>query len=102
VWGNAGDWVLVFGTIISLILILQTLFLQNEAHLVNKRLADIQIFQHIESLKPEISIKGQAPNYSMNLDKTINPSVETNYYLLLEKNAIKEIELLIFYRSEFW
>jgi|SRR5690606_15906944 len=101
VWGNAADWVLVFGTIISLILILQTLFLQNEAHLVNKRLADIQIFRHIESIRPEISIKGETPNYSMNLGKPLSPSVETNYYLQLEKNSIKEIEVLIFYRTIF-
>lgn len=100
VWGNAADWIMVVGTLVSLILILQTLILQNDANSVNKRLADIQTFKHIESIKPEIKIDGEPPIYSDKTVRSVKPSVSTKYYLMVKKNRLKNVEMSIFYRTK--
>ncbi|WP_313515604.1 hypothetical protein [Sphingobacterium sp.] len=96
VWGNASDWVLVIGTILSLLLIFRTIEIQLISNNYQKKLADIEIFKHIESIKPIIELKGTPPKYPSQVSGIIN----TNYWLILIENELSDLTLTAIFSTQ--
>lgn len=95
VWGNASDWVMVFGTIISLLLILRSINFQNEANEWQKKTVNIESFKHIESIKPFLNLDGNSIKYP----NSESGNILTFYYIDVQNNKLLNFNLTAIFRS---